>query len=439
MLPQTPADVIDVPDGGLQDSLQDLFSPLNPSQSDTVLQPVGVPNEHSPPVSITLDESAYAQLITHIGSLTATVQRLSEDQTSIKNVIQNAYTQPCLQPGPSEYPLPAVGNVPIQPSYPYGTPGYTPSASPQPGIQPGPYAGAFQGQVTSPGQFACSFPYSRQTDALERAETLFTGARVSAKVLVASRAGEYVSLNDFIPDSEPSTEMETAIVDNSIVVRPKKTKRSLDNFYIWSQSWSGYESVLLAAFPNHYVSLCKYRLYIQELDQQYKWPAVSAYDKRHRLELSRIHSINFDVISMDILVSTCMTTGATKEGVGCYRCQSPKHFVKNCPFRDDDEKGQSKEASQTNASQSQKFSANQSAISKTPKVQTPIAEQICFRWNGGRCFTSNCPRRHVCQNCKQVPEPYLRCHQCSVPGSAPRNAFSTGPQNMAQTFTPPPR
>ena len=163
--------------------------------------------------------------------------------------------------------------------------------------------------------------------------TLCTGARVTTKLCKAARAGEYINLLEFIPNVEPNQTMETIVENDQIVCRPKKSKRSLDNYFMWAQAWAGYESLLVETDPSLYLQLATYRLFVQEQDQKFKWPHVHSYDSRHRASLAINHSFDFARTSMEIFVSTCVSNDTKRANEAtCYRCHSLLHFAKDCPL-----------------------------------------------------------------------------------------------------------
>lgn len=287
---------------------------------------------------------------------------------------------------------------------------------------------------------------------------LFTGARVPMKVLDTAKAGEFVNLVEFLPCLETSGELTPTIENNQIVVKPKRLRRSIDSFSSWCQAWTGYESLLVSQSPDLYVPMAQYRLYIQELDIKYKWPAVYSYDCQHRNQLSITHSMVFNQVSMEILTSTCLTTGAAKQNVGCFRCQSIFHHVKECPFQDmapgEKEKPQKsssptpslyqtgsyvRQPSQNNNSTQQQASQGYSQNRNPARQPSSMQEKVCTRFNAGSCNDSRCVRRHVCSSCRTAPTPYPRCQTCTLPPTAPRGAFTLNQGNLGPMAPPPSR
>lgn len=287
-------------------------------------------------------------------------------------------------------------------------------------------------------------------DSNETVVALSSGARVAAKTIKAARAGEYVNLQEFIPSLEPSFAYETTIENHNLVSKPKKLKRALDSFYIWSQAWAGYESVLLDFDPNLHRQLSAYRLFIQEQDQTCKWHSVFAFDSRHRNHLSLSKSFEFSNITMPILASTCLANDSRKSDTSCYRCHSLAHFVKDCPFSEEPsvEKaqgtrrpfhpGQAKGRFENNRPdfyqrgdrsggdyRSQRFNNN-----NRDWQRTPLHLQQCNRYNSGECG-GDCGRKHSCSRCGG-PEPRPRCLNCTPPPPV-YNRFSNQSGSVGQT------
>ena len=153
----------------------------------------------------------------------------------------------------------------------------------------------------------------------------------------------------------------------------------------------------------------------------------------------------FDQTSSDILVSACITSGAAKEDVGCFRCHSILHIVKDCPFQDHDEKQAKNQAEKQGTTEFFKSSSSKPPSNFRPQYQnysnskTPTREQVCIRFNSGTCRDSRCIRRHVCSNCRNTSEPLPRCYNCSLPPNIPKHQIQAQQGSMGQTFVAPPR
>ena len=264
--------------------------------------------------------------------------------------------------------------------------------------------------------------------------TLTTGARISARTARAARAGEFINLQEFIPCTDPSTDFETTIENNQLICRPKKSKRRLENFYIWSQAWAGLESLLVQTNPSLYHTLSKYRLFIQEQDQRFRWGHVFSYDSRHRAQLAITRSFNFTQTNMEIFVSTCAATDPKKTADNaCHRCHDLQHHVKDCPFT----AGPQVEKAQSTASAGSHYGQPRGQFNQRRGPQPQRAyttPPVCIKFNAGECSLP-CPRRHVCIKCGGN-EPKPRCLSCTPPPTFNQFSPQSGSLGAAATFSP---
>ena len=332
------------------------------------------------------DNPFFAELLTAISRLSATVQYVLDEQNTMK-VSLEAGRQPSEQTA-TQYIKPVIQSVPVSMALP----------------------------------------------TVEPAVSLFTGARVPAKLVQAAKAGEYVNLSDFIPSIEPSQDYETVLEEGNLIHRKKRVKRSITNLSTWLLAWAGYESLLMQDDPDRYVRLAKYRLIIQEWDMKYKWASIYSYDNRHRLELSLTKSLDFASTNMEIFASCCVSYSASKpDSQTCRRCFSPAHFAPDCPFPSGGTVEKSAQATQRSPYPYNRQSEN----------SRNIAGEFCFSWNGGSCARQNCPRRHACQNCGG-PDPLPRCLNCwpPPPKNWHANSVNQNPANkssMGSSFNVPPK
>jgi hypothetical protein len=274
---------------------------------------------------------------------------------------------------------------------------------------------------------------------------LTNGARVSRKVIVNAKAGEYINLIDFMPTSEPSNILETVIDEytGQVTFKSKTVKKSIENFLMWTLAWSGYEELLLEADFSRYKSCVGYRLFIQKQNAVYNWAAVEQYDVRFRHNLSMSRSLDFNKTDTDLGFSIFNTTSLRPNPQGCFRCKSLLHHVRDCPFPE----GSSVEKtpnSQKNSSRGYKNYNYDNAPPRQNNNQSRFgnnyarSREVCYNFNSGRCNDASvCGRLHVCSGCGG-PDPLPRCRKCSPSG--PNNSTYT-PQtgSMGQNYGGPPR
>jgi hypothetical protein len=254
----------------------------------------------------------------------------------------------------------------------------------------------------------------------EPAIPLFNGARVSKKTMDSARAGEFINLIEFVPNSEPTGLLESVYDERSgqIVFKNKTVRRTIDGFLAWSQAWAGYESVLVAGNADLYLHMTKYRMFIQKCDSSYIWGAVYSYDQRHRHKLSMSKDVLFDVTDTDIYV-TLMNSQSVKPNMkACYRCGSLDHISKDCAFLE------TSQMEKTPSANPRKTRFGTPAVSGGfPRFNAGTGAsagrqaQVCYNFNAGRCYVSQCSRLHVCQQCGG-PDPWFKCYRCNPPPPA---------------------
>ena len=272
---------------------------------------------------------------------------------------------------------------------------------------------------------------------------IFNGARVSMKTVKSARAGEFINLIEFVPNSEPSSALESIFDERTgqIVFKTKAVRRTIDGFLAWSQAWSGYESVLMESNPELYLSFTKYRSFIQKCDAVYVWGSVYSYDQRHRHKCSMCNSLNFETVDTDIYV-TLMNAQTTKPNAkACFRCSSLDHIAKNCTFLEEAQMA----PTPTSFGKKPRFGGQGSGPGSTGYQMsrfgqnTNRASQICYNFNAGRCYIQGCQRLHVCQQCGG-PEPLFRCPRCSaskMPATNNAHPSTVSAPNQAQHLGPP--
>ena len=225
------------------------------------------------------------------------------------------------------------------------------------------------------------------------------GTRITDATHKKAISGEFVNLTDFLPCIEHVDDFEAQLIDGELQYKPKRLKKSIDNFATWLQGWNEFESLIVGKYPAVYSKLSAYRKFIQAMDRKYNWHAVYCYDLRFRTELARTLSFNYDHQNVDLVVSILDATAVKSNLNRCYRCKSVDHNVQICPFP-----------------ASNKVETNQ----KDTQVKTvkPIYKWFhqgiegCNNFNQGKCNYPNCSRAHVCKGCRSAI-PYVNCSRCN--------------------------
>ena len=210
---------------------------------------------------------------------------------------------------------------------------------------------------------------------------------------------EFNNLSEFLPSQhDPSSDMETYVdSNNSIQVRPKKLKRSLDSFANWLSAWNNYEELLMSKKPELYSYLSAYRSFIHNCDKKYLWHAIYAYDCRHRAKLASSHSWEFHHVDNDLYITIFDASTVKRSAKQCFRCKSLDHPVQECPFPAPNSMEENKKKPSSKGSRYKWIHQG---------------KEGCNNYQYGRCTETSCPRAHVCRSCRG-PEPFHRCSSCS--------------------------
>ena len=233
--------------------------------------------------------------------------------------------------------------------------------------------------------------------------SIATSLHIPEKTVTSVQDGEYANLTEFIPGNEMAPQdWEAAMVNGQLEMRPKKSRKAIDNFGAWLRAWNRYEMVLLEKHPECYQELIQYRSFIQDCDRKFNWSAVYAYDIRHRSTCACKKSLCFSKVDVNLYTTVMDATSIKKGAAQCYRCKSFDHLVQECPF-------QASAPMEANPKEGSKVQRNR----QTPDRWYHNNQEGCNNFQFGKCtFGQSCKRAHVWKQCKG-PDPYYKCKQCN--------------------------
>ena len=192
--------------------------------------------------------------------------------------------------------------------------------------------------------------------------------------------GEFIYLEQFLLNLVVSPEGEGELCqykaeDGNVIYKPRRAKRKIFNLQSWLEAWNNYERLMINYHRNFelYEQMAEYRSFICNCDRKYMWSAITAYDIRHRAQLSR-KSIEFSTLNISLQAQLLDASAVCTNASRCLRSKSFDHTVSECPF--------SQTAPRTSA--------------VAPQKKKP---EICRNFNALKCVITDCPRRHVCRVC----------------------------------------
>ena len=272
------------------------------------------------------------------------------------------------------------------------------------------------------------------TPSLEQPTSLFQGARISKKTVMAAKNREFVVLSDFVPATEPSNTLESTLDSKTgqIVFKSKSAKRTIDNFMMWSTAWCGYESLIMDVDPTMYACCTNYRLFIQRKEALHAWSAVTAYDQRFRVKLSILKLWAFDKVDQEIHLDVFSTETLRPNSKACYRCKSLDHMVKDCFLVEDAPGFKANQGARKKSNFAESSFNNQMSNANVhpPSGVYNASVQVCRDFNYGKCYRNPCTRKHVCSGCGGL-DPLFRCYRCQA--ASPSNSHPTPPAGVGSS------
>ncbi len=218
---------------------------------------------------------------------------------------------------------------------------------------------------------------------------------IPEKTVSKALKGECINLEDFLCTSKHSNE-ESQIVESNgeLLIKPKKTKKNINNFNKWLEAFSRYEELIVKYYGYAaYRHMSRYRIHILHCSLKYNWSNVLVYDVRHRSEKAKFKSFSFADVSSELLNTILDATAVRSNAPRCRRCLAYDHTeLEECPF------------------------PGRAAVIPARKSKGDKSGEVCNNFNEDRCRFAGCRRRHVCKVCGSRL-PYKRCTaECQASG-----------------------
>ena len=250
----------------------------------------------------------------------------SRPPVSFANVSHTTHMPPSGHYVPSSTAWPGSYNV--AGGHPSGATSAPPATnSIHPGFQPPQSAPFFESQAPSVRR---EQPQPRVDN---RCEQLDTGLEFLDRKNVDSAVnGEFVHLDEFLCNNSADVDELRSTIDEmgNVQVRSVRGKRGINSVLKWLEAWVNYEMIMCKRFGyTLYYEMARYRAFIINISQKFKFSYVYNYDVRHRQRLANARSCLFSSVDHDLYI-TIFDTGAVKSLAKCAKCSSVEHSTSQC-------------------------------------------------------------------------------------------------------------
>ena len=225
-------------------------------------------------------------------------------------------------------------------------------------------------------------------------------AGIREKLLDKSK---YVDFSDLLPKNralaaDSTTNKFTFLQHGTdLAVVPSTKKETVASFPVWSRCFALFAAYRMSKYPEQSLPLYKYLDLISlfaDPERGYSTSQWLNYDKQFRIYAAQypddltawtqvheyayrecISNPKIAAISPAVASGTSRTNKMSK--ATCNECGEMGHFARLCPQKE----------------------------SAAPQLfrNGPVGDgEICRKYNAGYCFSTNCPRRHVCSECSQA-------------------------------------
>ena len=219
---------------------------------------------------------------------------------------------------------------------------------------------------------------------------------------------EFVEMSDLLPAAWSAAEAQDASGASSTLLPNRRSPVS--DIGVWVECYSLMASVLVESHPEKATHLFAYLRRVSRAARNFQGSAWVAYDRIYRRQALARGSLDWGLEDPSLYSEAFV--GRAKVVPRCSHCLSEFHAVDACP-----------DFPRVVSYSCTPFHSQTVGVS--PQVNhTSFANEICKRFNEGRCTFKRCRYRHVCLGCKKYGHPQLKCpeKQSSSRVRSPREA-----------------
>lgn len=225
--------------------------------------------------------------------------------------------------------------------------------------------------------------------------------RLPQKLVTRIRALEFIEMSEMLPETWLPEQHEAGST-------PRRPSRStpVTDILVWTECFSLMAAVLAETFPDKAPQLLAYLRRIVHAARNFQGTAWVAYDRLYRRQALAQRSL--DWAKEDPSLYNEAFVGQAKAISRCRHCLSDIHSTEACP-----------ELAQLPPPWMSPYPLGAMSLPYVSQATGP-RQEICRKFNQGRCFMMRCKYTHACLLCGH-PHPVIHC---GAPAGAPRSGPS---------------
>ena len=152
------------------------------------------------------------------------------------------------------------------------------------------------------------------------------------KTVESAVNGEFVNLEEFLCVNNADVDELRSVIDEmgNLQVKSVKSRKGISSVLKWLEAWVNYEMIMCKkyGYPIYY-EMARYRAFIINISQKFKFSHVFSYDVKHRQRLANSRSCLYSAVDHDLYI-TIFDAGAVKNVARCAKCSSLEHSTSQC-------------------------------------------------------------------------------------------------------------